>query len=285
MGATPLTGQGGRPHGCPLWHTGAHRAVLVTTKPPGAGRRSAPSGSCPHPKHGSVYPQSMGDHHKRPRSPRCAAPRCQRDLEWGGGEGDTHLRAPPTSPLSLTLPSATVPSRGGPDLVPPPIHVIGSPVAGQKAAAKHTALSAGLLWGRCGGGGVIPGGSVSGSDSPQRGQLLASPQRGPNATKGPCAQRAAALWGRPPPAPQPPAVTQQCRRRAGGVCAALLLVQCWHPGKVGVRATREPTQCICATLVPVQLWLSCIAAMHAASVSVQYWCSCNAATWQCWCPC
>lgn len=299
----------------------AHRAVLVTTEPPGAGQHSAPSGSCPHPKHGSVYPQSMGDQDKRSRSPRCATPRRQRDLEEGGG-GRTNISvSPPRSVPALThsaLCHRPVPVGPRPRASSRPHHRIPGGWA-ESGCKTHSAQRRVPTWGgggREGEGEGHPRGGVRERGATHRSgdscSALALCRGDPTPPTAPAhngRQRYGDGHRLAPSKPGPRATPAPCN---AGVCAALLLVQRWHPGKVGVRATLEPMRRICATLVPVQIWLSCIAGLHAAcrtgahakllpcsaAVLCQHWHSCTAgvhanAGTQCttvthmqrWCPC
>lgn len=135
--------------------------AATAAKPPGASQRSAPSGSCPHPKQ-RLYLSSISGRLRTSGSGHPAAcPDARVTVtpanggDGGGkagaggategwvGDGGWDARAglrPPVPPWSLTLPSATAArlSRGGPGRAPPPIHVIASPAAGQIPAAKHT---------------------------------------------------------------------------------------------------------------------------------------------------
>lgn len=168
MGEMPPMGQGACHHICPLWHAMHTKPSL---SPPS---RPAPDSTQPRvvpvlTPNTALFTLNQWAIRTSDRGHPAVPPHGGRGT-WrrGGGDAQTSPCPPPAaSPLSLTLPSATVPFRWGPDLAPPPVHIIGSPVAGQKAAAKHTALSAGCQHGEGEGGRergkvILGGGSVSG---------------------------------------------------------------------------------------------------------------------------
>lgn len=325
MGAMPPMGQGACHHICPLWHA-MHTEPSLS--PPS---RPAPDGTQPRvvpvlTPNTALFTLNQWAIRTSDRGHPAVPPHGGRGT-WRRGGGRTNISvSPPRSVPALThsaLCHRPVPVGPRPRASSRPHHRIPGGWA-ESGCKTHSAQRRVPTWGgggREGEGEGHPGGGVRERGATHRSgdscSALALCRGDPTPPTAPVhngRQRYGDGHRLAPSKPGPRATPAPCN---AGVCAALLLVQRWHPGKVGVRATLEPMRRICATLLPVQIWLSCIAGLHAAcrtgahakllpcsaAVLCQHWHSCTAgvhanAGTQCttvthtvlvpmqrWCPC